>query len=89
MDPDILMRTGNAAATLWKRPTDRVQRNVKRFEVPRYQAGIDIGSDRGITADLAWELCARRHVYTNVPLSKLLKGGMYVDPHSIYAGRLS
>ena len=58
MDPELSMRTGSAAATLWKRPADRVQRNVRRFEVPKYQAGIDIGSDRGITDDFAWELYA-------------------------------
>jgi hypothetical protein len=53
MDPKLSMRTGSAAVILWKRPADRVQRNVRRFEVPKYQASIDIGSDRGITADFA------------------------------------
>ena len=58
MDPELSMRTGSTAATLWNRPTDRVQRSVRRFKVPKYQASIDIGSDRRITADLAWELYA-------------------------------
>jgi hypothetical protein len=49
---------GQYCSYLWKRPADRVRRNARRFEVPKYQASIDIGSDRGNTADLAWELYA-------------------------------